>query len=94
MANLSNGPWIVGFANTGLKQHFPNLGWIVMVSQEEQQAVAPIRTLVHFALLMVVLAVFMLTLLFVYYYLHRTQRFSHIEEEETSAEKARTATAF
>jgi len=94
MANLSNGPWIVGFANTGLKQHFSNLGWIVMVSQEEQQAVAPIRTLVHFALLMVILAVFMLTLLFVYYYLHRTQRFSHIEEEETPTEKARTATAF
>ncbi|HEY7305524.1 MAG TPA: cache domain-containing protein [Bryobacteraceae bacterium] len=94
MANLANGPWIVGFANTGLKQHFPNMGWIVMVSQEEQQAVAPIRTLVHFALTMVILAVLMLTLLFVYYYLHRTQKFTHIEEEETPAEKTRAATAF
>lgn len=93
MADLSSGPWIVGFANTGLKVHFPNLGWIVTVSQEEHQAVAPIRSLVHFALIMVILALFMLTLLFVYYYLHRTQRFSHIEEEEEPIEKVRTATA-
>jgi hypothetical protein len=93
MADLRNGPWIV-HANSGLKQHFSNLGWIVLVSQEEHQAAAPIRGLVHFALVMVILALFMLTLLIVYYYLHRTQRFSHIEEEEeVQAEKARSASA-
>src|SRR6185437_1097870 len=47
-ADLRNGPWIVGYANSGLKQHFSNLGWIVLVSQEEHQAAAPIRGLVHF----------------------------------------------
>ncbi len=93
MADLSNGSWIVGFANTGLKAHFSNLGWLVTVSQEEHQAVASIRSLVHFALIMVILALFMLTLLFVYYYLHRTQRFSHLEGEEALEEKVRTATA-
>lgn len=92
-ADLSNGSWIVGFANTGLKTHFSNLGWIVTVSQEEHQAVASIRSLVHFALVMVILALFMLTLLFVYYYLHRSQRFSHLEEEEVPVEKSRQATA-
>lgn len=92
-SDLSTGSWIVGFANTGLKAHFPNLGWIVTVSQQEHQAAASIRSLVHFALIMVILALFMLTLLFVYYYLHRTQRFSHLEEEETPVEKARPATA-
>ncbi len=94
MADLRNGPWIVGFANTGLKQHFSNLGWVVLVSQEERQAAAPIRGLVHFAVVMVILALFMLTLLIVYYYLHRTQRFSHIEEEDVPPEKARAANAF
>lgn len=92
MADLANGSWIVGFANTGLKTHFPNLGWVVTVSQEENQAVAPIRSLVHFAFIMVILAFFMLTLLFVYYYLHRTQKFSYLEEEPP-IEKTRTATA-
>jgi len=78
-ANVGNGPYLIGYAGTGLKQLSDNLGWIVLVSQEEHQAVAPIRQLVHFALVMVILALFMLTLLCVYYFLHRTQRFEDIE---------------
>ncbi len=93
MADLRNGPWIVGFANSGLKKKFSNLGWVVLVSQEEHQAAAPARGLQHFAIAMVILALFMLTLLFVYYFLHRSQRFSHIEEEELPSERARSATA-
>lgn len=76
---VGNGPYLVGFAGTGLKQLSDNLGWIVLVSQDEHQAAAPIRQLVHFALVMVILALFMLTLLCVYYFLHRTQKFEDIE---------------
>ncbi|MBV9156878.1 MAG: cache domain-containing protein [Acidobacteriaceae bacterium] len=79
MANLRSGPYIVGYAATGLKQPFDNLGWVVLVSQAEHQAAAPIRQLEHFALLMVILALFMLTLLCVYYFIHRTQKFEDIE---------------
>ncbi len=92
MADLARGPYIVGYAGTGLKQHFPNLGWIVTVTQEEHVAAAPIRQLEHFALAMVVLALFMLTLLCVYYYLHRAQRFSYIEDD-VAAENVRSAAA-
>lgn len=81
MANLQRGPYIVAYAATGLKQHFPNLGWAVLVSQEEHQAAAPIRGLEHFALAMVILAMFMLTLLFVYYFIHRSQDFEEIERD-------------
>lgn len=84
MANLPNGPYIVGFAATGLKQHFDNLGWVVLVSQAEHQAAAPIRNLERFALIMVVLAIFMLTLLCVYYFIHRTQKFEDIENVQPS----------
>lgn len=91
-ANLSRGPYLVGFAGTGLKQHFPNLGWVVTVSQEEHQAAAPIRQLEHFALGMVILALFMLTLLCVYYYLHRAQKFSYMEDDAVS-EQPRAASA-
>ncbi|HEY7209796.1 MAG TPA: cache domain-containing protein [Bryobacteraceae bacterium] len=91
-AALGRGPFIVGYAGTGLKQHFPNLGWVVMVSQDEHAAAAPVRLLERFALGMVVLALFMLTLLAVYYYLHRTQKFSYIEED-TSSGQTRTAAA-
>jgi Cache domain len=93
MANLARGPYIVGYASTGLKQHFPNLGWIVTVSQEEHEAALPIRRLEQFALAMVILATFMLTLLCVYWYLHRAQKFSYIEEETESTEQPRGAAA-
>ena len=82
-ADLSAGRHLVGYANTGLKKNYENLGWIVLVSQEERQATAPTRQLSQFALLMVILGIFMLMLLCVYYYLHRTQKFAHLSEEET-----------
>ncbi len=92
-AALARGPYIVGYASTGLKQTFPNMGWVVTITQEEHQAAAPIRQLERFATVMVILALFMLTLLCVYYYLHRSQRFTHMEEEESSPEQTRSTTA-
>ncbi len=92
MSHLQSGPYIVGYAGTGLKQHFPTLGWVVLVSQDEHQAAAPIRGLEHFALWMVVLSVFMLTLFCVYYFLHRAQQLEHIEQE-LKAEPPRTHSA-
>jgi Cache domain len=95
-AILANGPYLIGFAGTGLKQLSNNLGWFVLVSQDEHQAAAPIRELVRFALIMVVLALFMLTLLCVYYFLHRAQKFSYdtaLPEEQAASEKTRTSAA-
>jgi hypothetical protein len=92
-AELARGPYVVGYASTGLKQHFPNLGWVVTVSEPEHAAAAPVRLLERFAIGMVVLALFMLTLLAVYYYLHRTQRFSYIDEETSSDQPPRAAAA-
>jgi Cache domain len=89
---LRSGPYIIGFADTGLKQHYDNLGWIVIVSQEEHQAAAPMRQVEHFALLMVILGLLMVTLLCVYYYLHRAQKFADIEEVFPS-ERGRATTA-
>lgn len=96
-ASLSNGPYLIGFAGTGLKQLSPNLGWMVLVSEEEHQAAAPIRQLVRFALVMVILALFMLTLLCVYYFLHRTQKFDYMDstlpDDQTRTDKGRAAAA-
>ncbi len=94
LARVRNGPYIVGYASTGLKQHFDNLGWYVLVSQEEAKAAAPIRELERFATIMVILGIFMLTLLFVYWYLHHQQRFQDIEpgsEEDTGRTAAASA---
>ncbi len=90
-ARLPSGPYLVGYAATGLQQHYPNLNWVVTVTQDEHTAAAPVRQLEHFALAMVILAIFMLTLLCVYYYLHSTQRFARLEEEDDLAKPSRTA---
>lgn len=79
VASLRGGNRIVGFADTGLKKAYPNLGWLVLVSQGEREALAPLSGLGHFALAMVVLALLMLTLLTVYFFLHRRQSFEDIE---------------
>lgn len=100
MANVNNVSYIVGYASAGGKRrteaaNAANPGWVVLVTQREALAAAPIRGLERFALLMVVLAIFMLTLLFVYWYLHHKQRFEDIEakpeEEEGTAGRAAAA---
>ncbi len=82
VASMRGGGRIVGFADTGLKKTYPNLGWLILVSQDEREALAPLLDLGHFALLMVVLSLLMLTLLTVYFFLHRRQRFEDIEVQE------------
>ena len=65
---MKNGNHIIGFADVGLKRSYPSLSWLILVSQEEREALAPVRTLGHFALLMVVLGLLMLTLLLVLFH--------------------------
>jgi hypothetical protein len=79
VASMRGGDRLVGFADTGLKRAYANLGWLILVSQDEREALAPLRGLGHFALLMVVLALLMLTLLTVYFFLHRRQGLEDIE---------------
>lgn len=88
LASVPNGPYIVGYAKTDARHHVDNaspdvtnLGWYVLVSQRESLAAAPIRALERFALIMVILGIFMLTLLFVYWYLHHKQRYEALEPE-------------
>lgn len=70
---------LIGFADTGLRRDYKNLGWIVMVSQDTREAWAPVHAIGRFALLMVVLSLLMLILLVVYFVLHRKQPFVDIE---------------
>jgi hypothetical protein len=78
-ADMRTGRRIIAFADTGLQKTYKGLNWTVLISQDERQATAPVRMLEQFAFLMVILALFMITLLAVYYALHRKQRFEDIE---------------
>ncbi|HEX4228800.1 MAG TPA: cache domain-containing protein [Bryobacteraceae bacterium] len=85
VADTGNGPRVIGYSNTGLKG---DLGSMVLVSQSERDALGPLRGLEQFAVLMVILGILMLTLLFVYYFLHRTERMADIEEAMPAANAA------
>ncbi len=82
-AAMRNGERIVGFADTGLKRSLPKLDWLMLVSQSEREALAPVRTLEHFAFLMVVLGLLMLTVLLAYFWTHREQELADLEVLET-----------
>ena len=84
VAPMKNGARIVGFADTGLKQNYPNLNWFVLASQDEQEAMGPVRTLDRFAFVMVVLGLLMLTLLVVYFFLHREEPLEEMRVADTS----------
>jgi hypothetical protein len=85
VADTNSGRRVIGYSDTGLKGA---LGWMVLVSESEREALAPLRGLEQFAILMVVLGILMLTLLFVYYFLHRNEQLSDIEESMPSSRAA------
>jgi len=71
--------YLVGFADIGLKDAFPNLPWIVVASQEEREITGPIRNVAAFALFVMILSLLMLSLLAAYVFLHRAQKLEDIE---------------
>jgi len=71
--------YLVGFADAGLKDSFPNLPWIVVASEEEREITGPIRNVAAFALFVMILSLLMLTLLAAYVFLHRRQKLEDIE---------------
>ena len=79
VAATRNGNRIVGFADIGLKHRYPKLGWLIVASQDEAEALASVRTLERFALVMVVLGLLMLTLLLAYFTMHRQRELTAVE---------------
>lgn len=91
-AATKRGNRIVGFSDTGLKHSYPKLGWLILASQDEAEALASVRTLGRFALVMVVLGLLMLTLLLAYFSTHRQRELTAVEvlpsRETTKGEAA------
>ncbi|HUA16074.1 MAG TPA: cache domain-containing protein [Verrucomicrobiae bacterium] len=86
---LSNGEsYLIGFADTGLKGSYPSLPWIVLASQETREVTGPIRHMTAFALVVMILALLMLSLLAAYVFLHRKQEIDDIETPEGPQQRA------
>ena len=88
-AMLPNGEsYLIGFADTGLKEAYPNLPWIVLASQEAREVTGPVRNMTAFAFLLMILALLMLSLLAAHVFLHRKQELEDIETPEDKAPPA------
>jgi len=78
-ARLPDGEtYVIGFADTGLKQSYPNLGWIIVATQEEREALGPILNMAHFALFVMILGLLMLTVLAAYVFVERKPELSDL----------------
>jgi len=71
---------LIGFADTGLKQDYPNFGWVVLVCQDTRQAFGAVRLVGRMIALISVMGLVMVTLLVAYFALHRKEPFTDIEE--------------
>ena len=78
---------LVGFADTELKRDYHNLGWLVIVSQDEREATAPNRAVSWFALIMVFLGLLTTVIFGVYFQLHRRQQITDLATGQTSSER-------
>jgi len=82
---------LIGFADTGLKQNYPNLGWFVLVSQDAREAFAPIRLVGRLFGFVSLLGLASVTILAAYFALHRRRPFTEIGE--LRQERSQTAQA-
>ncbi len=74
------GPRLIAFADTGLKKDYGSLGWIVIVSQETAQAMAPVRMVTRLLAFMVMIGLIAVVFLIAYFSLHRERTMVDIRE--------------
>jgi len=86
LAGIVDIPWAIGaglaeigFTLESFTRNQPRLDWLILVSQSEREALGPVRTLEHFAFLMVVLGLLMLTMLLAYFWTHRQEELANLE---------------
>ena len=98
-ADLSSvGRQLIGFADTGLRRDYGNLGWYVMVSQASVEAFAPVRAVDRMIAFLSLLGIVMVTLLAVYFSLHRAEKIEDFaaaitESEERERDETRKSVA-
>jgi hypothetical protein len=80
VATFKAGRQVIGFADTGLKDDYPKLGWAVIAAQDTREAFASVRTADWVLALMSVLGLLGVVLFGVYVYLHRQLAYEDLAE--------------
>lgn len=80
IADLRSVRNVIGYADTGLKQDYGNLAWIVLAAQEASEAFRPIRLVYRIVVFMSIVGLLAVTLFGVYVSLHHRERMEHIAQ--------------
>jgi hypothetical protein len=72
------GRHVIGFADTGLREHYPKLGWSVLLAQDEREALAPVRIVSRLIAFVSLLGLVLVTLLAAYFAMHRAEPITEI----------------
>lgn len=81
----TGGRTVIGYADTGLKRDYAKLSAYVVVAQTAKEAFAPLRGTTRLIAFMSLLGIAMVTLLAMFFALHRQQRIEHIAQTAESA---------
>jgi hypothetical protein len=66
---------LIGFADTGLKEDYQNLGWVVLVSQDANEAFASIRFVGRLTGFLALLGLAMVVFVAMYFSMHRREAY-------------------
>jgi hypothetical protein len=80
VATLTSGPHVIGFANTGLKDDYSKLGWVVLAVQDSREAFAAVNTVDRVLAIMSILGLGGVVLFGVYVSLHRHPSYVDLAE--------------
>ncbi len=81
-------PVVIGYGSPGLEESFPNLNWRVLVAQNTREAFAPTRGVLRLLYLMIGAGLAGVTLVAMYFALHRRRELAHLEPEREEAPRA------
>ena len=91
VTTLRNGENVlIGYADVGLKQSFPNLAWTILVAQDTREAFAATRTVMRYIFFAVGVCLAMVTLLGVYFMLHRRSGYTDLKAHDPLPAKSLT----
>ena len=92
VASFRAGRQLIGFADTGLRDDYPRLGWVVLAAQDTREAFASVRTADRVLALMSVLGLLGVVLFGAYVYLHRRPAYEDLAEVSAAPPPASPAT--
>jgi hypothetical protein len=82
LTNVQGTPIVIGFASTGLEEHFPDLDWTVLIAQDRTAALAPVAIVQRLIALLALTGLVMVTLLAAWLSVHRKREYVDIAERQ------------